>query len=116
MEGGDDDNASRVFDRAWAASLLEQARALQATRAAAEQDGTLTRIEILRLRFEEGLPVREIARRLRRDPAKVHYEYAKARREFRQALIDVVQEHEPMPIRDAEAECARLVLLLRPRT
>jgi RNA polymerase sigma-70 factor (ECF subfamily) len=110
---GRDENASRVFDRVWAESLMEQARALQASRAAAADNGGVTRLEILRLRFEDGLPVREIAKRLEEDPARVHHEYAKARKEFRQALVDVVREHQALGVRDAEAECARLVQLLR---
>ena len=102
-----------MFDRAWAGSLLEQARALQASRAAAADNGGVTRLEILRLRFEDGLPVREIASRLDEDPVRVHHEYAKARCEFRTALIDVVREHQALSVSEAEAECARLVQMLR---
>ena len=104
-----DADAGRMFERAWAEALMAQARALQSARASAAKDGALTRIEILRLRFEEGLPVREIAQHLQMDAARAHHEYAKARDEFRQALIDVVREHEAVGPRDAEAECSRLV-------
>ncbi len=39
-------------------------------------------VELLRLRFEENLPIREIARRWATDPANVHKSYALARRSF----------------------------------
>lgn len=110
---GRDEGASQVFDRTWAASLMDQARALQASRAAAADNGGAVRLEILRLRFEDGLPVREIASRLDEDPARVHHEYAKARKEFRTALIDVVREHQALSTSEAEVECARLVQMLR---
>jgi RNA polymerase sigma-70 factor (ECF subfamily) len=104
---------SSVFEREWAASLLKQARALQAERAAAGGDAAVKRVELLRLRFEEGLPIREIAVRTGEDAERVHREYAKARDEFRDALREVVLFHHPGTTADADAECARLLHAIR---
>lgn len=104
---------SSVFEREWAASILRLARALQAERAAANGAGALRRVEILRLRFEEGLPIREIAVRLGEAPERVHHEYATARDEFRSALREVVSLHHPGTAADVDAECVRLLHAVR---
>jgi RNA polymerase sigma-70 factor (ECF subfamily) len=108
-----EDHLSRVFDRSWARSLLEQARNLQARRAAAKGSDAVRRLEIMRLRFREDLPVREIARLLEMDPERVHREYAKAREEYKAALRVVVAEHHPGERRSVEGECKRLLECLR---
>jgi RNA polymerase sigma-70 factor (ECF subfamily) len=72
----------------------------------------LRRVELLRLRFHEGLPIREIARRWRDDPATLHREYARAREEFKEALIGVMAFHHPGSPAQAERECAELLALL----
>ena len=43
-------------------------------------------MELLRLRFHEGLPIREIAARWKRDTAWVPHQYATAREEFKRAV------------------------------
>ncbi len=104
---------SSIFEREWAASLLEQARELLAQRAAAGGGAMAKRVELLRLRFEEGLPIREIATRLGEDAERVHREYAKARDEYREALREVVLFHHPGTRADVDAECARLLHAIR---
>jgi RNA polymerase sigma factor (sigma-70 family) len=107
---GREPTASRVFEKAWASALLAQAREEQARRAAAAGGDAVRRVELLRLRFEEGLPVRDIAARWAEDPAHVHHEYARARREFQEALREVVASHLDAPRPAAvEEECARLL-------
>ena len=71
-----------------------------------EGNGALERVEILRLRFERGLARSGRSRRTwaRIRPARTT-STRKARREFRQALIDVVREHEALGVAAAEAEC-----------
>ena len=69
------ETASRAFDRAWASSLLARAVELQEERAMG--DAARRRVELLELRFGEGLPIREIAERWSEDPAHLHREYAK---------------------------------------
>src|SRR5262249_29726394 len=57
----DDPGLSRLFDRAWARALMREAGDLQAEQARAKGPAAVRRVELLRLRFQEGLPVREIA-------------------------------------------------------
>jgi RNA polymerase sigma-70 factor (ECF subfamily) len=104
------DGLSSVFDRAWALSLLDQA--VERHREIATGHGG-RRAELLRMRFEDDLPIREIARRWNEDPAKVHKEYARARAEFRRALEDVVAFHHPGAPNRIAAECARLLSLFK---
>jgi RNA polymerase sigma-70 factor (ECF subfamily) len=105
----EDPSLSDVFDRAFARSLIRQAAARQADLARDAGPEALRRVDLLRLRFEEALPIREIARLWDADPAVVHHEYAKARREFRRALAAVVREHHLGDDAEVEAECGRLL-------
>jgi RNA polymerase sigma-70 factor (ECF subfamily) len=98
-----------LFDRAWAEALMGQAAMLQTVRAREVGPDAERRVELLRLRFQNDLPVREIAQRWGADAARVHHEYAKAREEFHQALHDVVKEHHGGNHGDVERECERLV-------
>ena len=91
----DEATMSRVFDRAWAQALMRQAATLQEERARDAGEEAVRRVEILRLRASEGLPVREIARLWSLDAAYVHKQYARARQEFRDALVDALQYHHP---------------------
>ena len=72
----------------------------------------IRRVEILRLRFEEGLPIREIARKWNAEAAALHREYAKAREEFHAALKEVVAFHLPERPEAVDGECAGLLTLL----
>lgn len=104
---------SSIFEREWAASLLKQARALQAERAATSGVAAAKRVELLRMRFEDGLPIRDIAARLGEDAERLHREYAKARDEFREALREVVAFHRPGTRAEVDAECSRLLHAIR---
>jgi RNA polymerase sigma-70 factor (ECF subfamily) len=44
------------------------------------------RVELLRLRFEEGKPIRDIAVQWNLDAAWLHHEFARARRDFKRSL------------------------------
>jgi RNA polymerase sigma-70 factor (ECF subfamily) len=66
-------------------------------------------VELLRARFHEGLPIRDIARRWGTDAAALHHEYAKARQEFKAALLEVVAFHHPGSPTEVEQECANLL-------
>ena len=109
----DEESLSRVFDRAWARAVMREARELQQARARLEGEAALRRVELLRLRFEEGMPVRDIAALWSDDADRVHREYAHARREFRDALATIVRQHGNGVPTGVEAECARLIELLR---
>jgi RNA polymerase sigma-70 factor (ECF subfamily) len=108
----DDESLAHVFDRAWAKALMREAAGLQAEHAAAAGEAAARRVELLRLRFHEGLPIRDIAERWGADPAKLHHEYARAREEFRSALREVVAFHQPGSPADIDRACAELLGLL----
>jgi RNA polymerase sigma factor (sigma-70 family) len=107
---GNEERLTVVFDRAFARQLMREARALLATRAEAAGAEALERLELLRLRFEEGLPIRAIAERRGTDAARLHHDYARARQEFHRALLDVVAFHHPgRTPAQVEAGAARLL-------
>lgn len=108
----DDTSLSRAFDRAWAQSLLKEAARVQADIAAQTSERAVKRVELLRLRFQEGLPIRDIAERWNEDPAKLHHEYATARDEFRNALVCVMAFHLPGAAEAQLATACREVLEL----
>lgn len=109
----DDTGPAEAFDRAWARSVLREAGRVQEERARAAGPTAVRRVQLLRLRFHDGLPIRAIAERWREDPAKVHHEYATARDEFRAALRVVVTFHHPgAPPGEIDRACAELLALL----
>jgi RNA polymerase sigma factor (sigma-70 family) len=108
----DEDSLSRNFDREWARAVMREAADLQMERARAEGQGSMRRVELLRLRFEDGMPIRDIARLWNVEPEHLHHEYAKARKEFADALREVVGLHEGCSLAQLEEECRRLFELL----
>ena len=111
LEGREEDLA-HAFDRAWALGIVREAFALQRARAAERGDGAMRRVELLELRFVEDLPIRDVALRWDEDPARLHKEYAKARREYRSALHDVVAFHRPGPPQAVEQACREILALI----
>jgi RNA polymerase sigma factor (sigma-70 family) len=107
-----EDSLSHVFDRAWARAVVREAAGRQAVLAAERGEAAVRRVELLRLRFHDGLPIREIARLWGMDAAVLHHEYARARREFRAALRDVIASHHPGSPEVVDGECAQLLSLL----
>ena len=105
----DDPSLSLVFDRTWAESIIDHARDIQARRAERKGEDAQRRVELLRLRFEENTPIRAIAARWEVEPQWLHNQYAKARKEFLNALIEAVRVHHPAPPDKVEKECARLL-------
>ena len=102
-----------MFDREWARALVRQAGERLRTRAEHGTPGARLRAEVLRLRFTEGLAIRDIAAQWDVDPDSVHRAYAKAREEFREVLGWVVAEHTVRSEVDLESEVARVLALLR---
>ncbi|MEE9395337.1 MAG: sigma-70 family RNA polymerase sigma factor [Planctomycetota bacterium] len=107
-----DKDLERAFDRAWAMSIVRQSVDQQRESAAASGDEALKRLELLRLRFQEAKPIRDIATEWGEDAAILHREYAKARREFEDALQQVVAFHLPGEPADVARECQQLLALL----
>jgi RNA polymerase sigma-70 factor (ECF subfamily) len=102
-----------LFDRAWARALLREAAQQHERNARRDGEAACRRVELLRLRFHEGLPIRDIASRWHEDAATLHRQYATAREEFRVALMEVVAFHHPGTPAEVERECAELLSLLR---
>ena len=109
-----EERASRAFDRSWAESLLRRAAERQEAAAQARGPDALRRVELLKLRFQEDLPIRDIADRWGVDAADVHREYAKAREEFKAALMEEIGFHHPDSSdgHEREKECRALLELL----
>ena len=91
----DDERLSRLFDKAWARAVIREALHLQEREASSDE--SKRRFTILRLRFHEGLPVREIAARTGMDPVIAHRQYASARTEFREVLRTTLGRHLDRP-------------------
>jgi DNA-directed RNA polymerase specialized sigma24 family protein len=105
----DADGPSTVFDRAFALSLVREAR----LRFGCEADETRARqAELLRVRFEDGRPIRDVAEDWGVDPAWLHREYRRARIAFLDELMAVVGEEHGGTVAEVRRECARLAGLI----
>jgi DNA-directed RNA polymerase specialized sigma24 family protein len=109
----EDTGPAEAFDRAWARALLREAGRVQKQQAEAAGPAALRRVQLLRMRFGDGLAIRDIAERWGEDAARLHHEYATARDEFRAALREVVAFHHPGGTDGAiERACGELLGLL----
>jgi RNA polymerase sigma factor (sigma-70 family) len=108
----DDASQSQLFDRTWAQAIMVEATQLQAQRAAEAGPEAVRRVELLRLRFVENLPIRAIAELWGIDAARLHHAYALARQEFRAALLAAVAFHQPGTPVEIEQEAACLLKAL----
>jgi len=106
-----EDSLSRVFDRAWAESILREAADLQESLARDSGGGALRRLELLRLLFDQELSLPEVAARWGVDADSLHKEAARAKREFKEALRSVVAFHHPLAPEVVERECRELLTL-----
>src|SRR5262245_493611 len=109
---GREEALSQVYDRAWARAVVREAAERQSALAAQRDEAAVRRVELLRLRCHEGLPIREIARLWGADTATLHHEYARARQEFRSALREVIAFHHPGSPEEVDRECTQLLSLL----
>jgi len=103
---------SRLFERTWAQAVMTEAAQFQRQRAAERGSEAVQRVELLRLRFEENLPIRTIAERWNVPAAHLHHAYALARQEFKAALLEVVAFHHPGSPAEVEQEAAGLLKAL----
>ncbi len=104
-----EEGLSRLFERTWAQAIMLEAAQLQRRRAGERGPEAVRRVELLRLRFEENLPIRTIAERWGVPAARLHHAYALARQEFRAALLEVVAFHHPSSPAEVEQEAASLL-------
>jgi RNA polymerase sigma-70 factor (ECF subfamily) len=103
---------SRLFERSWAQAIMIEAAQLQRQQADESGPEAVQRVEVLRLRFEENLPIRTIAERWGVPAARLHHAYALARQEFKAALLKVVAFHHPRSPAEVEQEAASLLKAL----
>jgi RNA polymerase sigma factor (sigma-70 family) len=104
-----EESQSRLFERTWARAIMAEAARLQSQRAAELGGEAQRRVELLRLRFEDNLPIRTIAERWGVNPVGLHHAYALARKEFRAALLEIVAFHHPGSPAEVEKEAADLL-------
>jgi RNA polymerase sigma factor (sigma-70 family) len=108
----DDERPAEAFDRAWAKAIMRAARELHAADASKQGEEAVEEVELLRLRFQRGLPIREIAARWGREPAAIHRLYGRARRAYTEALHQTVALQMPGTPVSIRQECRRLLDLL----
>lgn len=105
---------SVAFDRAFAQKVMRDASELQRARAAAAGGVKLRRVELLELRFQDGLTIPQIAALWGEDAARLHHLYADARADFLEALRDVVRQRGgPTGGEALERECEWMLSVLR---
>jgi RNA polymerase sigma-70 factor (ECF subfamily) len=107
-----DPSLSRLIDRELALAIVREAADELARRASRKGEGARRRVELLRLRFQEDLPIRDIAARWNVPASLVHHDFAKARVEFRHVLLMVAARHLPGSPDQVARECARMLDLL----
>ncbi len=104
---------SRVFDRAWAESVVQEARDKMGQRAT-RSETSARRYRALAMRFERGMPPREIAAELDVPVERIYEALREARVEFKAVLLEVMAGYHP---RASEAElerhCVELLSALR---
>jgi RNA polymerase sigma-70 factor (ECF subfamily) len=105
----EEESLSRLFERTWAQAIMAEAARLQRRRAAERGDEAVQRVDLLRLRFEDNLPIRTIAERWGVPAARLHHAYALARQEFKAALLEVVAFHHPGSAAEVEQEAEALL-------
>ena len=109
----DETSLSQAFDRAWAIGLIKEAGCRQAALAANKGSAAVRRVELLQLRFRDGKPIRDIAGEWAVPATELHREYAKARKEFLDALKDLVAgEHPSASDLEVDKQCRELLTLL----
>lgn len=109
----DEGTMGRIFDREYAQAVVKEASERQRELAEQWGEAAVRRVELLHLRFYEGLPIREIADRWAVDAAWLHRQYAKARNEFLTALLEVVAASHPSATAvEHQQTCKELLAML----
>lgn len=105
----DETRLSEAFDKSWAKAIIKEAATHHAARARASGEPALRRVELLRLRFNDDLPIRDIAKLWNVDAEDLHVQYRYARQEFKEALREVIEFHHPDSPREVEREIAEIL-------
>ncbi|MEM8712849.1 MAG: sigma-70 family RNA polymerase sigma factor [Planctomycetota bacterium] len=109
----DEESLSLLFDSEWARGIVRRARALYTEKAAASGAAMQRRVELLALRFGQGLQNRDIAERWDMNPKRVQKDYAQAKQEFSDCLRAVIGFDNPGRPEVVAKEFAQLPELLR---
>jgi len=107
----DEESLSRVFDRAWAETILREAALRQEQAARDSDDAARRRVDLLREVFREGRSVAELSRLWAIDANVLRHEYDRARAEFLEALKEVVGFHNPNAPERVARECREIARL-----
>jgi RNA polymerase sigma-70 factor (ECF subfamily) len=108
----DEASLSHVFDRGWAEVVVREARAALQKRALMRGGTAALRARALELRYQGGLPPREIAPRLGLDVKQVYRLLEDGQTDFQDALLEVMAAHVPVASpEDLEKKCAELLQL-----
>ncbi len=110
----DETTVSQVFDRQWAQSIMIEASQVQMLRAKQRGEPAIKRVHLLQSRFQQGKSIRDIAETWQVEADWLHRQYAKARQEFLEALLDVVATYQPRatPAENMQT-CRELLATLR---
>lgn len=103
-----EDSLSKAWDRAWAESVVAQARALMQERST-RSPAAARRFEALTLRFEQGQPPRQMAVTMGLPVERLYEVLREARLEYRAVLVEVMAGYHP---NSSEAEVERLCVEL----
>lgn len=91
----DEETPSRAFARAYARGVMREARARYLATCQVAGPDAVRRHDLLVLRLEDGVAIRDIAVRWGIDAAVLHHEYARARKDYREALLEAIAEEHP---------------------
>lgn len=91
----EDTTLSVAFDQAYGRAVLREAFELLEESAGRGDDVLRRRVELLRLRFRDDIPIREIARTWNADAKHLHRELDRAKEEFQATLRRVLADHCP---------------------
>jgi RNA polymerase sigma-70 factor (ECF subfamily) len=109
----DEASLSHVFDRGWAEVVVREARSLLHRRSLMRGGSSALRARGHELRYQEGLPPRDIAPRLGLDVKKIYRLLEDAQIDFQEALLEVMASEAPNASRaELERKCVDLLLLL----
>jgi RNA polymerase sigma factor (sigma-70 family) len=112
-QADDEGSLSHVFDKAWAEVVVREARSLLQRRAMMRGGTAALRARALELRYQGGLPPREIAPHLGLEVKQVYRLLEDGQVDFQEALIDVMAAQVATTSREElERKCSDLLLLL----
>lgn len=108
----DGPDLSRAFDRAWAEGIVHEAADRLRRWALERSPAARRRVEILELRFGQGMTEAAIGARLGLPGKRIEKDFAKVRAEFLAILRQVVAWNGVTPGADVDRECRDLLAML----